>query len=74
MDVDAEAVGAIAVELSRVDVAVGVKEVATAFGHAVAPVALVLGAVGPVLGAFAVLDPDLFIAGSFFDSLHLTAI
>jgi hypothetical protein len=61
VDVDAEAVGSVLEELSRIDVAIGMVECALALRHSISPVAVVFCAVLPQLFAFAMLDKYFFL-------------
>ena len=58
MSVDTKSISAVTIELSLVDVAVRMVEAALSLGHAVSPVALVIGSISPNLLALAVLDQE----------------
>lgn len=74
MDVDAKAIRPILIELSCVNVSVGVMEVALPFSHSIAPVSFVLRTIKPYLGPLAVLDEHLLICFAVYYFLHLPCV
>lgn len=65
MSVHSESVSAVTIEFARVNVTICMVEAALSLGHAIAPVAFIVGSVSPNLLALAVLDPDHLILGMF---------
>ena len=70
MCVHSESVSAVTIEFARVDVTICVIEAAFSLGHAITPVAFIVGSVGPNLLALAVLDPYCLI----LDHFHLARV
>ena len=74
MYINSESICSVLVELSGVDISVGVIEGALALCHSISPVTVVLGSILPELLALTVLDVNFFLGFSVEDKLHLAGV
>jgi len=72
--VDTEAIGPVLLEVTRVNIPIGVVERAGSLGHPVPPVAIVLCPISPDLHALAVPHEDVGIATVVIGLLHLAGV